>query len=98
MTIPGKLQFYLASGIPVLAMLNGEGAEIVDGAGAGLSCAAGDGVALAAAVRKMAGMDIEGRQGMGRRGRAVSEQEFDRGALISRLLSWFENLSAVGKS
>jgi glycosyltransferase involved in cell wall biosynthesis len=97
MTIPGKLQSYLAAGIPVLAMLNGEGAEIVDGAGAGLSCPAGDGVALAAAVRKMAGMDIEGRQGMGRRGRAVSEQEFDRGALISRLLFWFENLSAVGK-
>ncbi|MBK8892428.1 MAG: glycosyltransferase family 4 protein [Dechloromonas sp.] len=97
MTIPGKLQSYLAAGIPVLAMLNGEGAEIVDGAGAGLSCPAGDGVALAAAVRKMAGMDIEGRQRMGRRGRAVSEQEFDRGALISRLLSWLENLSTVGK-
>lgn len=97
MTIPGKLQSYLAAGIPVLAMLNGEGAEIVDGAGAGLSCPAGDGVALAAAVKKMAGMEIEGRQGMGRRGRAVSEQEFDRGVLISRLLSWFENLSTLGK-
>jgi colanic acid biosynthesis glycosyl transferase WcaI len=96
MTIPGKLQSYLAAGIPVLAMLNGEGAEIVDGAGAGLSCPAGDGVGLAAAVGKMAGMDIEGRQGMGRRGRAVCEQEFDRGALISRLISCFESLSAVG--
>lgn len=97
MTIPGKLQSYLAAGIPVLAMLNGEGAEIVDRAGAGLSCTAGDGVALAAAVRKMASMDVEGRQAMGRRGRVVSEQEFDRGSLISRLLSWFENLSVVGK-
>ena len=97
MTIPGKLQSYFAAGVPVLAMLNGEGAEIVDGAGAGLSCPAGDGAALAVVVRKMAGMGIEERQEMGRRGRAVSEEEFDRGALISRLLSWFENLSAVGK-
>jgi colanic acid biosynthesis glycosyl transferase WcaI len=97
MTIPGKLQSYLAAGIPVLAMLNGEGAKIIDCVGAGLSCPAGDGVALAAAVRKMAGMDIEERQRMGARGRAVSEQEFNRGALISKLISWFENLSAVGK-
>lgn len=97
MTIPGKLQSYLAAGIPVLAMLNGEGAEIVDGSGAGLSCSAGDGTALAAAVRKMAGMDVEERQRMGRCGRAISEQEFDRGALISRLLSWCEDLSVVGK-
>lgn len=97
MTIPGKLQSYLAAGVPVIAMLNGEGAEIVDCSGAGLSCPAGDGAALAAAIRNMAVMDAEGRQRMGRRGRAVSEQEFDRGALISRLLSWFEDLSAVGK-
>ena len=97
MTIPGKLQSYLAAGIPVLAMLNGEGAEIVDGAGAGLSCPAGDGVALAAAVRKMAGMDLDERQEMGMRGRSVSELEFDRGTLISRLVSWLEGLAEVGK-
>ena len=97
LTIPGKLQSYLAAGIPVLAMLNGEGAGIVEGSGAGLSCPAGDGGALAAAIRQMAGMDIEARHEMGKRGLAVSEQEFNRGALISRLLSWCEELSAAGK-
>ena len=97
MTIPGKLQSYLAAGIPVLAMLNGEGADIVDGFGAGLSCPAGDGPALAVSIRKMVGMDIEERHQMGRRGKAVSEQEFDRGALISRLLSWFDDLTVAGK-
>lgn len=97
MTIPGKLQSYLAAGIPVLAMLNGEGADIVDEFGAGLSCPAGDGPALAVSIRKMVGMDIEERHQMGRRGKAVSEQEFDRGALISRLLSWFDDLTVAGK-
>lgn len=93
MTIPGKLQSYLAAGIPVLAMLNGEGAQIVRGSGAGLSCPAGDGLALAAAARQLAGMDIEDRRAMGRRGLAISEKEFDRMSLISRLLSWLEELS-----
>ena len=93
MTIPGKLQSYLAAGIPVLAMLNGEGAEIVRVSGAGLSCPAGDGLALAAAVRQLADMDIQDRQAMGRRGLAISEKEFDRMSLISRLLAWLEELS-----
>ncbi len=93
MTIPGKLQSYLAAGIPVLAMLNGEGADIVLRSGAGLSCPAGNGCALAVAVRKLASMDIDERRTMGMRGLAISKEEFDRGALISRLLSWFEDLS-----
>lgn len=94
MTIPGKLQSYLAAGIPVLAMLNGEGAEIVGRSGAGLSCPAGDGQALALAVIQLAGMDIDKRQAMGERGLAINNDEFDRASLISRLLSWFEELSA----
>ena len=97
MTIPGKLQSYLAAGVPVLAMLNGEGAEIVRESGAGLSSPAGDGPALAAAVQQLAVMDITERQQMGRLGLAVSEQEFNRVSLISRLLFWFEKLSAVGQ-
>jgi len=94
LTIPGKLQSYLAAGIPVLAMLNGEGAEIVRRSGAGLSCPAGDGCALAAAVRELAGMDFDKRRAMGERGMAINREEFDKASLISRLLSWFNDLSA----
>lgn len=103
MTIPGKLQSYLASGIPVLAMLNGEGAELVKGSGAGLSCPAGDGKALATAVLELAGMPADARAEMGARGLAVSRTEFDRETLISRLLSWFcdlaeDNQQRLGRS
>jgi colanic acid biosynthesis glycosyl transferase WcaI len=93
MTIPGKLQSYLASGIPVLAMLNGEGAAIVKGAGAGLSCPAGDSKALAAAVLELAEMPADTRKEMGARGLALSKTEFDRVTLISRLLGWFSDLA-----
>ena len=95
MTIPGKLQSYLAAGIPILAMLNGEGAEIIRRSGAGISSPAGDGFALATAVIHMANMNIEERLKMGRAGLALSEEEFNRRALISKLLSWLNGLCVV---
>jgi len=95
MTIPGKLQSYLAAGIPVLAMLNGEGAEIIRRSGAGISSPAGDGLALAAAIMQMANTNIDERLKMGRAGVALSEGEFNRRALISKLLSWLDQLCVV---
>lgn len=92
MTIPGKLQSYLAAGLPVLAMLNGEGAEIVRDSGAGVSCPAGDGKSLAAAVLELADKHADDLAGMGSCGLAVSRTEFDRETLISKLLHWFGNL------
>lgn len=92
LTIPGKLQSYLAAGIPVLAMLNGEGAEVVAKGGAGLACRAGDHEALANAVLRLAGMPIEGRTNMGKRGLALSKEEFARGKLIDQLEIWLETL------
>jgi colanic acid biosynthesis glycosyl transferase WcaI len=95
MTIPGKLQSYLAAGIPVLAMLNGEGADLIRRSGAGISSPAGDGLAFAAAIMQMANMNIEERLKMGRAGLALSEDEFHRGTLISKLLSWLDQLCIV---
>lgn len=95
MTIPGKLQSYLAAGIPILAMLNGEGAEIIRRSGAGISSPAGDGLALATAVIRMANMNIDERLKMGRAGLALSEEEFNRGTLISKLFSWLNGLCVV---
>lgn len=92
MTIPGKLQSYLAAGIPVVAMLNGEGAEVVASSGSGLTCSAGDHAGLAAAVLKLAGMTTEERQTMGRNALGVSAREFDRHTLITQLEKWMEKL------
>ena len=92
MTIPGKLQSYLASGIPVVAMLNGEGAEVVRSSRAGLTCPAGDHAGLAAAVLKLSQMTHEEHDAMGRNGRDASVREFDRDTLISQLEEWLETL------
>jgi glycosyltransferase involved in cell wall biosynthesis len=93
MTVPGKLQTYLGVGLPVVAMLDGEGGDIVREAGAGIACAAGDSVGLADAVRRLAAMAPEERGDIGRRARAYSLQEFDRRRLIDRLEGWFEELA-----
>ena len=92
MTIPGKLQSYLAAGIPVVAMLNGEGADVVTRFGAGVTCAAGDSAALAAAVWKLASLPQQELQRMGTNGSHASATEFDRHTLITRLEGWLERL------
>ena len=94
MTIPGKLQAYLATGLPVLAMLNGEGARIVQDGNAGLVCAAGDAQGLADNVVRLAQMSAQERAAFGTNARRLCATEFDRAALISRLEGWFFELTA----
>jgi glycosyltransferase involved in cell wall biosynthesis len=92
MTIPGKLQSYLAAGIPLLCMLNGEGADVVDRALAGLTCNAGDSHGLAQAVMQLAAMTPQERQAMGNHGLAASAAQFDRDRLITQLESMYTRM------
>jgi colanic acid biosynthesis glycosyl transferase WcaI len=92
MTIPGKLQSYLAAGIPVLAMIDGEGARLINEAGAGRACPAGDFEGLAREAKKLAAMTERQREAMGRKGRHVSVTEFDRDTQIDKLEAWLLGL------
>lgn len=85
MTIPGKVQSYLMAGIPLLGMLDGEGAAVIRDAQAGLTCAAGDGAGLAQAVLALAAMPEAERRQMGLKGRKYAQQEFGRNLLMDRL-------------
>ncbi len=82
MTIPGKLQSYLAFGVPIVAALNGEGAEVIRQADAGLTCPAGNALALADIVLQMSKLSLTQRRSMGENGLRFSEREFDRSMLI----------------
>lgn len=96
MTIPGKVQAYLAAGRPLLAMLDGEGARVIAEAQAGLGCPAGDGAALAACAERMAALSAEERAAMGRRGQDYGAHEFDRATLIAQLERWFDEAARRG--
>jgi glycosyltransferase involved in cell wall biosynthesis len=89
LTIPGKVQNYLATGIPLAGMLDGEGARVIEESGAGFACRAGDGKALANLVAKLADLDEAERAAMGVHGRAYARQEFNRSCLMKRLEGWF---------
>ena len=85
LTIPGKVQSYLQSGLPIVAMLDGEGARIIEESGAGLTCPAGDSEGLARAVLSLSALSAEERMEMGQRGATYAAREFSREQLISRL-------------
>ena len=92
LTIPGKVQSYLGAGVPILGMLDGEGAKIIEQAGAGLVCPAGQGRALAERAVQMADMSLEDRAAMGARGRQFCRREFDRAKLVDSLEKWVDEL------
>ena len=85
MTIPGKVQSYLASAKPIIGMLNGEGANVIYESGAGYVSNAGDAKALVENVLKMASLSIQQRQKLGGAGRDYYKKEFDKNKLIDRL-------------
>jgi colanic acid biosynthesis glycosyl transferase WcaI len=93
MTIPGKLQSYLAAGLPVVGMLDGEGADVIKRAGAGLVCDSGDGGSLSKIVTEMAAMGPAARQAMGASGRRFCHLEFDRNRQMDRLEGWLFELA-----
>ncbi|MEK6749963.1 MAG: glycosyltransferase family 4 protein, partial [Pseudomonadota bacterium] len=88
LTIPGKIQSYMACGRPIIAMLDGEGARIVTEASAGIVCQAENAPALADAVSRMAAMSGDQRNNMGESGRRYYEQNFSREMLFNRLEAW----------
>lgn len=98
MTIPGKLQSYLASGVPVLGMLNGEGAQIITNFQVGLAVPAGDSGALVAAVMNLKGLSPVQRDEMGRRGRALYEEQYARNKLIDRAEALLKGLCEQHKN
>ncbi len=95
MTIPGKIQAYLAAGKPVLAMLDGEGAAVVRDSGAGYAVPSGDSLALAHAVRQFLTMPPTVRSSMGRKGRDYATQEFDRATVLTRVEQVLAEISSL---
>lgn len=89
-TVPGKVQSYLASSRPVLAMLDGEGARIIEEAGGGFTAPPGDSEALAQLVARLAAMPKAERDAMGQRGRDYARSEFGRERLFDSLECWME--------
>lgn len=93
LTVPNKVQAYMAAGRPILACLNGEGARLVEEAGAGLAVPAEDAGALAAAVLRLYRMSSDQRAEMGANGRRYFQTHFDHDKLVDELVAHFRAMS-----
>ena len=94
LTIPAKIQSYLACGKPCLAALDGEGAKVIEEAGAGLTCPAEDPEALALLVLKLSELSPAEREKMGSNGLAYFRENFEIHALLKKLQDWFRELTS----
>ncbi|MGB5406317.1 MAG: glycosyltransferase family 4 protein [Thiogranum sp.] len=94
-TVPGRIQTYLAAGRPILASLNGEGARLVIEAEAGLASPAEDPRALADAVLQLFRMAPAEREKMGMNGRRYFSEHFDRELLVDQLLDHFRSVTSL---
>lgn len=92
MTIPSKIQSYLASGKTIIGALDGEGARILRESGGGLVTHAGDALGLAQCVSQIAAMSAAERETMGSRGREYFDRHFRRDKLIQQLETWMQEL------
>lgn len=93
LTIPSKIQSYLAAGKPIIGALDGEGAHVITESGSGMTCAAGDAAALAGLALRMSELPQEVRAEMGARGITWFGEHFERSRLLDRLEGWMRELT-----
>ncbi|MDQ1095130.1 MULTISPECIES: glycosyltransferase family 4 protein [Chryseobacterium] len=87
LTVPAKLQAYMSASKPVIAMLNGEGAQNVIDAECGFVVAAGDYSSLAKTILTASELSYEQLQKLGSNSRKYYEMNFKMSACISNLES-----------
>ena len=85
LTIPAKIQSYLACGKPIIASIDGEGAKIVNDAKCGVTSPAEDSKALSNIIKELMALEKSTLNEMGNNARAYYEKEFDRNYLLKRL-------------
>ena len=82
---PAKISSYMASGRPIIACLNGEGAEVVKAAECGWLVAAGDAEGLAKLVIRVADENKETLNAKGACGLKFYKENFDKEKCLSNL-------------
>lgn len=98
LTIPSKIQSYLACAKPVIAALDGEGARIVEEAGAGIACPAESPTALSDAILQLYRLPDDRLKAMGSSGRDYFENHFEREFLLDKLESWMKSLVKTNRT
>lgn len=91
LTIPSKIQSYLACGKPIITSLDGEGSKIIEEANAGLTSPSEDYMGLVDNIKKFLLLSKYEQKVFGRNGRAYFNIEFEREILVDKLEEIFNN-------
>ena len=85
LTIPSKIQSYMACRKPILASLDGEGSKIIDEAKSGFTSNSEDYIGLKESVKKALSLSPDELYQLGINARNYYEKEFERDTLIDKL-------------
>lgn len=98
LTVPYKLQGYMACGKPILAALAGEGARIVREARCGLVVPPEDSASLALAVEELMATDEQARRDMGAAARAWFLEHYSAERVFANLETWLIEAADSGRA
>lgn len=86
MTIPAKLQSYMACGMPVIASAQGETKRVIMDSGCGICSDIGNASELAKAIKNIMRADLEK---MGKNSRIYFKKHFDKKILMDQIEKYF---------
>ena len=86
LTIPNKLQSYLAVGKPIIGSLEGYAANIINESGAGLICKPEDSVGLSKVILDLSSQTDAKLSQMSKNGRRYFKKHFDHDMLADKLI------------
>ncbi|MFE4072831.1 glycosyltransferase family 4 protein [Peribacillus sp. YIM B13477] len=98
MTIPAKLQSYMACGIPIIASADGETSQIIKESNAGLSSPAGDIQKLSEIIIEISSKSSKELNEIGLNAKSYYDKNFNKEELLNKMDKYFrENLKLEGK-
>lgn len=90
LTVPYKVQCYMACGKPIIAALDGEGARIISEAKAGISVPASNPAELAEAVLELMALNETEVRTLGKNARAYYLHHYDAKQINANLENWLK--------
>ncbi|MDY5669177.1 MAG: glycosyltransferase family 4 protein [Bacilli bacterium] len=89
MTIPGKVQSYMAAGKPIIGAINGSCANFINNNNVGYICPSGDSVTLANLIKNL---DLKELQVIGEHSKDVYSKKYSKSIFMKRLISTLESM------
>jgi len=93
LTLPAKIQAYMAAGKPIVGMMNGDGAKVIRQAKCGFCVDAADYTGLAKLIKEISLLNPIELSVLGLNGKKFAQDNFDRTTLLDNLYSKISKLN-----